>query len=203
MIEILALLKSKLSSYIVKEYLLVRESHADGEPHVHVYLKMLKKTNIYSKSFLDLKDSSGENYHGNYQGARKPNQVIKYMLKNIPSKNDPNMIYSEGMSSLIGELGNFKDFYQALIDLAKEGKVAEAMDFLETNNPELYLKQGKKLENRLIDVYKDKILKNQSEYKIENFYLSLDMYKNLKNYIEKRKKGENPVLAIVGEARHG
>lgn len=65
------------------------------------------------------------------------------------------LFYSKGMSYLISELGNFKDFYQALIDLAKEGKVAEAMDFLEESNPELYLKQGKKLENRLIDVYKE------------------------------------------------
>lgn len=52
------------------------------------------------------------------------------MLKNIPSKNDSNMVYSEGISYLIGELGNFKIFYQALIDLVKEEKVAEAIDFL-------------------------------------------------------------------------
>lgn len=50
------------------------------------------------------------------------------------------MIYFEYMSYLIEKLGNFKDFYQALIDLAKEGKVAEATDFLKTNNPKLYLK---------------------------------------------------------------
>lgn len=58
--------------------------------------------------------------------------------------------------------------------------------------------------NRLIDVYRDKNLKNQSRYEIENFYLSLDTYNTLKNYIEKHKKGGNLVLvlAIVGEARH-
>lgn len=200
--EILSQLKSILSSYIVKEYLLVREYHASGEPHVHVYLKMLKKTNIYSQNFLDLKDLSGEIFHGNYQSARKPNNIIEYMLKDISSRIDPNLLYSVGMSYLIGDLGNFKDFYESLIDLAEEGKVEEAMNFLRQNNPELYLKQGKKLENRLIDVYKDKVLKNQSDYTIENFYLSLETYKKIKEYIERRKQGENPVLALVGEARH-
>lgn len=77
------------------------------------------------------------------------------MLKNISSKLDENILYSVGISFLIGELGNFKIFYESLIDLAEEGKVEEAMHFLRQNNPELYLKQGKKIENRLIDVYKD------------------------------------------------
>lgn len=58
--------------------------------------------------------------------------------------------------------------------MAKEGKVEEAMLFLRQNNPELYLKQGKKIENPLIDVYNDKTVKNQSGYPIDNFYLSLD-----------------------------
>lgn len=51
LIEILTLLKSKLSYYIVKESLLVRQYHEDGEPHVHVYLKMLKKQIFIPKAF--------------------------------------------------------------------------------------------------------------------------------------------------------
>lgn len=200
--EIIILLKNKLSSYVVKEHLLVREYHASREPHVHVYLKLLKKTNIYSETFLDLKNSSGKIYHGNYQSARKPNQVIEYMLKNVSRKTDLNLLYSEGMSYLIGELGNFKDFYESLLDLAEEGRVEEAMNFLRQTNPELYLKQGKKLESRMIDVYKDKVLKKQRDYDIDNFYLSNSIYYKLVDYVKRRKKGENPVLAIVGKARH-
>lgn len=86
--------------------------------------------------------------------------------------------------------------------MVEEGKVKEAMNFLRQSNPELYLKQGKKLKNRLINVYKDKVLKNQSDYTIENFYLSLETYKKIKEYIQRRKQGENPVLALVGKARH-
>jgi Geminivirus Rep catalytic domain len=46
-------LKEILSSYIVVDYILVREDHVTGEAHVHVFLKLLKKVNISSASFLD------------------------------------------------------------------------------------------------------------------------------------------------------
>ena len=49
--EILSQLKSILSSYIVKEYLLVREYHVDGGPYVHVDLKLLKKQKYLQKPF--------------------------------------------------------------------------------------------------------------------------------------------------------
>lgn len=86
------------------------------------------------------------------------------------------------MSYLIGQLENSKDFYESLIDLAEE-----AMNFLRRNNPELYLKQGEKLENLLIDVYKNKILKNLSGYTINILYLSLDTYNQLAKYVKKER----------------
>jgi hypothetical protein len=186
----------------VKEFLLVPKYHASEESYVHVYLKMLKKTNIYSQNFLDLKDLSGKIFHGNYQSDRKPNNIIEYMLKDISSKVDPNLLYSTGMSYLIGELRNLKDFYESLIDLAKGGKVYETMEFLEQTNPEMYLKQGQKIEDRLLSIYRDKVLTAQSNYKLKDFYLIYELYKSRNEYIEKRKQGENPVLAIVSEARY-
>lgn len=167
-----------------------------------MYLKTLKKVIIKSETFLDLVDEKTQVYHGNYQSAKKVNLVIEYMLKSIARKTHPNLAYSSGMSNLIGDLGNYKDFYQSLIDLAKEGQIEEAMEFLEQNDPQLYLKQGKKLEDRLISIYRDKILKTQSNYKIDDFYLSNEMYNSLVDYVKRRNQGENPVLAIVGNARH-
>jgi hypothetical protein len=146
---------------------------------------------------LDLVDSLGNIYHENYQSARKPNAIIEYMLKSIKSKIDPNLYYSPSMSNVVGDLGNYKNFYQSLIDLAKEGKVEEAMEFLEQNDPELCLKQGNKLEKRLIDIYKDTFMKSQSQYDLDSFFISLDMYKKLFDYIEKLKMGENPVLHFL------
>lgn len=198
---VIQLLKRILSTYVVEEWVTVREFHENGDPHVHVYLKTLKKSIIKSSTFLDLEHGSSI-YHGNYQTVRKPNEVLEYMLKSINSKIDSNIYYSASMSHLIGDLGNYKNFYQSLIDLAKEGKVDEAMEFLEQSDPELYLKQGKKLQDRLISIYKDKVLKVQRAYDIGNYYINHDLYEKLISYLEKREKGENPVLAIVGEARH-
>lgn len=194
---IIEILREKLSSYIVKEWIIVREYHENGEPHVHVYLKTLKKAIIKSASFLDLK----EIYHGNYQSARKSNSVIEYMLKSIPIKTDPNLYYSEGMSDLIGELANYKTLSESLLDLAENGDILEAMNFLRKEDPDMYLKQGTKIERRLIEIYKDKYLQNQSEYDMDKFYISIDMYKSIKEYMARKQKGENPVLAIVGGAR--
>jgi hypothetical protein len=42
--------------------------------------------------------------------------------------------------------------------MAKKGRVEEAMGFLEQNDPEMYLKQGKNLEGRLVSIYREKIL---------------------------------------------
>lgn len=193
LIKIIEILKEKLSSYVVQDWVVVREYHETGEAHVHIYLKLLKKAIIKSATFLDMKQ-----YHGNYQGARKPNNTIEYMLKSIPSKNDPNLYYSPGMSNLIGELGNYKSLSEALLDLAENGEILQAMNLLRKESPDMYLKQGAKIEKRLIEIHKDKHLENQREYDISEFYLSYEMSKQLVDYIQLRKKGENPVLAIVG-----
>jgi hypothetical protein len=54
----------------------------------------------------------------------------------------------------------------------------------------------------MIEIYKDQYLLKQREYNLENFDISKEMYDGLKEYIYRRKQGENPVLAIIGEARH-
>jgi Geminivirus Rep catalytic domain len=46
-------LKEILSSYVVQNYIVVREYHEDGEPHLHVYLELLKKLSITTSNFLD------------------------------------------------------------------------------------------------------------------------------------------------------
>jgi hypothetical protein len=53
-------LKKILDSYIVLDYLLVRDYHESGMPHLHVYLKTSEKCNITSSTFLDLKNVEGQ-----------------------------------------------------------------------------------------------------------------------------------------------
>jgi hypothetical protein len=124
------------------------------------------------------------------------------MLKDISVKTDPKLYYSPSMSNLIGEIANFKTLSESLIDLAEEGKIIEAMEFLKKEDPDMYLKQGNKLQKRLIDIYKDQYMKTQREYNIDKFYISSDVYESLIDYIRRKQNGENPVLALVGNARH-
>jgi Geminivirus Rep catalytic domain len=49
--EAIKQLKGILASYIIKEYLLVREYHVDGGSYVHVDLKLLKKQKYLQKPF--------------------------------------------------------------------------------------------------------------------------------------------------------
>lgn len=100
----------------------------DLEKQVYVYLRLLKKVNISSPTFLDWVDSFKNVYKGNYQTVRKPNEILEYMLKSIKLKTDPNLFYSPSMTNLIDELGNFKSLSESLIDLAENGKVFEAID---------------------------------------------------------------------------
>jgi hypothetical protein len=95
-------LKEKLNTWTVKHYVLVKELHEDGNPHIHVYLKTLKMVHIASVSYMDL-ELNGETLHPNIQPARKVTNVLEYMLKFVQSKTDENLLFSESMSSRIDD----------------------------------------------------------------------------------------------------
>lgn len=51
----------------VEEYIVAREKHEDGEPHLHCYLKLAKRFETMKQDLLDLYDEDeGISYHGNY-----------------------------------------------------------------------------------------------------------------------------------------
>ena len=60
--------------------LVARELHADGNPHLHVFLTCKKKFDTCKADFFDLGD-----YHGNYQVARNSDDVIDYCRKADPT----------------------------------------------------------------------------------------------------------------------
>jgi len=61
----------------VDEYCICSELHADGNPHLHAWVKF--KVGLYPKQFTPILDVSG--YHGNYQAARSRKCVIDYVQK--------------------------------------------------------------------------------------------------------------------------
>jgi hypothetical protein len=101
---VLKYFKEILSSRIIKDYLIIREFHKDGSPHIHVYIKLHKPFNTYKQNSLDIIINDNI-FHGNYQSAKNPNNIIQYLLKNITNKYDNNLLFSDSLSNRIDLLG--------------------------------------------------------------------------------------------------
>lgn len=61
----------------VNEYVVAKELHEDGEPHLHAYVKF--QTGLRTAEFTPRLDVDG--HHGNYQSARSFRSVVKYVTK--------------------------------------------------------------------------------------------------------------------------
>lgn len=69
------------------EYIIVRQLHQDGIPDIHIYLEFKEEQAIYSRAKLHvtLTNNDGEEIvqEGQYQGVRRKESVIEYILKNV------------------------------------------------------------------------------------------------------------------------
>ena len=65
----------------IEKYVIGSEKHEDGQNHIHVYLKLKKRCNIYSAKTLDIFDKSEEKKHGKYETCRSYSRVINYVVK--------------------------------------------------------------------------------------------------------------------------
>ena len=188
--EALAILNLKLTTPIIKDYALVREFHEDGSPHIHAYIKCYKKANITNSTTLDL---SYEDiiYHGNYQTAKLPNNILAYMLKDIKRKDDINLLSSPGISDRIGMLGNWLDLGQAVISLAEEGKIAAAINLYKTERPLDFIKNKSRIEKSL-----NELRMTSLGYNMKFDYSKFIIPNELKAVID--AYNDNKTLVIVG-----
>lgn len=99
----------------ITEYVIATEKHADGNDHLHAYLKLDKKIHIKNEKFFDL-----GNHHGNYQGARSPTKVKKYCAKEGNFIADPPIVTKTQATP-----------WKLAIATAKEGRISDAMKILE------------------------------------------------------------------------
>lgn len=60
----------------IKDYVICRELHETGEPHLHAYIKTTRKYNFKKQDCFDVLS-----IHGNYQACRSPAAVMKYVEK--------------------------------------------------------------------------------------------------------------------------
>lgn len=55
---------------------IAEEQHADGQPHLHVYIGFNKKMNFRNPNFFDV-----DNHHCNIQQVRDSEAVFRYVTK--------------------------------------------------------------------------------------------------------------------------
>lgn len=61
---------------MIKDYIVARELHEDGNPHIHAWILLDKKVNIGDPTIFDIDGS-----HPNMQGAKSNIAVMKYVTK--------------------------------------------------------------------------------------------------------------------------
>lgn len=88
--SIFGILKRKEMKYII-----AKELHEDGSPHIHIYLEFKDKQSIYSRDKLHvrLRDKNGKDIvqEGKYEAVRSSGAVIEYVLKDLDESYITNM----------------------------------------------------------------------------------------------------------------
>lgn len=70
------LLRLKLEEYMLEKYVIAHELHANGDHHLHAYIKLSMPYRTRDSRSLDI-----GGFHGNYQGCRSAKNVVKYCTK--------------------------------------------------------------------------------------------------------------------------
>jgi len=110
----------------VVDYIVAEEKHADGQPHVHVYLKCDKKIDTTNARLFDLTcPDDGTIYHGNYQGCTSGFRVQRYCKKGTTYIT--NMVFN---------------LLRGAIKLAEDGDVTGALQAVCEARPDMIL-QGR------------------------------------------------------------
>ena len=82
--NVLVYLRKQFKTQGIKEYLICEEQHANGDPHLHAFIKLGKKKR-WSARMFDLPPMEDEErtkpYHANVQTAKSPYDVCHYVQK--------------------------------------------------------------------------------------------------------------------------
>lgn len=120
----------------ILEYVIAEESHSDGTPHLHAFVKLEKKIR-FSQAKFDLLS-----HHGNYQPAKSWKAVQNYCKK------DGNYISNidvESASKKQSKKLHYTDFERDPLELLEEGILSPLSlnNFIKNRNTYLGLKRQK------------------------------------------------------------
>lgn len=191
-LEVRDLLKTKLVSYVVKDIIVSRELHADGTPHIHVFLKCKKTVDIKRSDFLDL-----DSFHGNYQSARNAGKTVEYILKDVEYVDSENIYISESYKNFLDENLNVLDVASASMLLAEKGQIKEALNLFRAEKPMVFIKSHMSLERSLRSLYL-KQLGAEAKFDFKKFNLPDGLIEKLA-----LAKTENKTVYLQGHSGTG
>jgi hypothetical protein len=181
----------------IQEYLIAQEDHLDGTKHLHMYLRLEKKIDITNPQILNLvgtdtKDVFGrtKTFHGNYQGVKSQKDVINYIIKEkhldiITGHLDTQRcLISDEIMLRINDQGKYLDLDEAMISLAKKGRIDEAMQLFEKHRPKEFLRKMATIENNLTRLFYTRTVGLKPKFNFNSYYIP----ENLKQAIQEQDK---------------
>lgn len=186
--KVIKLLYQKLINYKIINYVLAVENHAtqkEKSTHIHVYVGLEKALDTRNQNFLDL-HSNEEIFHGNYQTTKNASKCIEYILKDVfDISNTDQVLISDKLKAQVTNAG-YITYKQAMINLAKKGQIAEAMELLEKNDTNSYLKSHMSIEKSLRGIAL-KSIGYVTKFNMDNFIAPIDLTKSIINAMDNKK----------------
>ena len=163
---------------VVKEYIVARETHTDGNYHIHVYLNLNYRLNFSSPTELDFYEKlENRVIHGNYQSVKNRTELIKYL-----TKEDDYFIHPSDLNSNITQ--KRETLLDMLYKIAKTEGLESAMKLLEQFSPTLIPTKYISIKKNLQAYLKDKENRLETRFNYDSFNFPkefTDWYNNEKD----------------------
>ena len=118
-------------------YVISKELHEDGTPHLHVFLEFKSPMQIYSSTKFDLIIDSNS-YHGNYQVVKNEHSTLQYIIKSVDKIED--VLTNKALPVYQGIY--YSDGLEHLYSMMKNEGLSKAIDVLYTQYPKLAIQRG-------------------------------------------------------------
>lgn len=142
--DVLLRLGSLLLPNTIKAHLIARETHADGNTHLHVFLELTDRFETRDARFFDLPDPTTpqKTHHPNTQAVRSPTAVQAYLLKEDPEPlimglSDAELAKAKRWLSLKSKTSaetptttTVSEYSQAMTLMAETGNLSEALEII-------------------------------------------------------------------------